>query len=634
MLNDDLITVVDNDGTSQHPWGKVSSLVVLLSGVYYFKHADKYVTRILGPDNKRRFYRKESPLVTPDPEHAGEYLLKSMCHQTEDGVFLSKSSPNIVCIDGKYVRKVYAANVEGVWYSRLDPRVVVCKSSGDYILKEKAVLLDERYYNSGKYVATKYATKDRDDRNIMLKHAAYIIAGLNGEPQVVHNSWLGTQRTQNIVYDFQDKTNPQADRLTYMPILTQHSDMLMFVDLLPIIEGIPPGHENDSAYMNNPIVIHKASEEYFKKQIRDYIVPKHKKELEEIRRALNSVYSDLDDTENTAPIFKVVTEQVGGKVNIYTAGHFPTPVSDRKFIHTGGLKYSYGIEFETSQGMLSPKIITDLGISCVGDRSIGAGEYVTPPLEGNNGMDLVKRICEALNRHTLVDDRCGVHVHVGGLTKDKRPSFSKQTLMNAVILGCLIEEELFSLMPESRSTTLYHCHSIRRFGKITKSTYAKYMGAYIFGPKEWWLDPKVVGHDTLMPFFEFDGYKLGPGRTSSTGVEQWCGGRYKWLNLVHAFMKKDTKTYEFRIFPGTTNFKKVWAYIMLSLAFVNVIDNHTELIKEGVTIKDLVDVSFEKFPVIRKTLNEFHEARKAKFNRKNIYPAVGYKNQPLTFLTK
>ena len=54
--------------------------------------------------------------------------------------------------------------------------------------------------------------------------------------------------------------------------------------------------------------------------------------------------------------------------------------------------------------------------------------------------------------------------------------------MNAIRLGCYLEEELFQSLPKSYSY-IVPLLPIRRWAGITKENFDAYVGAYIFGPK-------------------------------------------------------------------------------------------------------------------------------------------------------
>jgi hypothetical protein len=197
----------------------------------------------------------------------------------------------------------------------------------------------------------------------------------------------------------------------------------------------------------------------------------------------------------------------------------------------------------------------------------------------------------------------------------------KHFCRNAISLGTQIEPQLYASCPESRAPQLKHCHSIMRYKGINETNWREHLGAFVFGPQENWTKPWSMG-----PF------PYGPQRNSETKVDTWCGGRYKWLNLVHILSKSSYNTCELRIFPGTTSWEKVYNYVLTSMAFVWFVENRPNLIAKGnVKLEDVLTIPFttKKHPEIADQLLLFYTQRIARFNRnmdtmypKEIPPAI------------
>ena len=605
-MNEEVL-VITEEGKKPYKLKDVKNLVVRLSGNYYFK-TSPMVTRVEGEDGKWRYYRKNSPLVTPDEELPGAFLLKANCYCTEDGVYLKKTSKHVVKLNGKYYRKSFVVKLKDEWYLKSDEKLVEYQT-GHFILKEDTVLLSPKFYGSEQYWPKDnvFTTTQGD---IIKNTAIYsILDGETGELFHYHNNSPEAQESQmTVIHDFTDKLNPQEKRLVSHNAFTKDKKYFVEYTILP-------------GYLDLKILIHKSKLSYFDRQVNDFILPRKQQKLEQLRIAVNNKFSDWDIFENRAPIFKIVKEPYPGHYNIYTALKFGNKIVSKKCKFTGGLDYSFGVEIETTQGLLSTCEIERLELSAVGDRSIGAGEYITSPLQGDAGILHLKETLASISKECLVDDRCGLHVHVGRMEKHK---FNKTSFINLTRLGVFLEEELYQTLPKSRYPTLYHCHSIKRWEKINKNNYASYMGAYIFGRKEWWLAPQEVGNEHVEPYFDFDSYKLGQEYNRKRGIKDWQSGRYKWLNLIHAFHESGHGTVEFRIFPGTTKFEKAYHYILFSLAFVYVAENRPQLIKCGVTLDDISNAAYSKYPAVRDSLNKFHAERKEKFNRTEIYTPDKY----------
>lgn len=604
------IEIVGHPGR-KYKYSDVRTTVVKIKDLYYRKDS-KEIVKIQTP-NGLRFFREKSPLIIKLDD--GTHILKSQAVKTEDGVYLDPTSPDVVKINDKYVRKLFCVAINNKWYLKTDPLLVVDRKHGNYIFKETATLLNESLYGKNQWAPSDKVIKTKEGE---VCYAEDCMRVYDFEKDDVAYTRKGAKsKYVNILIDFQDKTNPQEDRLVF--ISAEADEITKYCVSITLVEGISTTYS-----------IPKTKLKYFQDAIDKYIMPRLLADIEKLRAKVNKNFSDLDPKENVAKMFKNVTRPWPGKQEIFKPASFRVPVIGKTFTKTGGLKYSFGVEFETSQGLLPNKAAEDVGLFIVGDRSIGAAEYVTAPMKGDAGIEMLEAQCNALRKHTLVDDRCGVHVHVGSLfspteakltpTPKEAPSFDKNFLINSIRLGAYIEEELFESLPSSRVPTLYHCHSIRRFKNINETNFDTFLGAYIFGPKEKWLDE----HGEPVEPFKMSQYKLSKDRNQNSELGVWAEGRYKWLNLIHSYTRSRHRTIEFRIFSPTTVFEKVYAYVLTSMAFTYVVDNKSGIIKEGVTLSQVFDAAFPKHAEIRKFLNDFYAERKAKFKRKNIYPKLEF----------
>lgn len=615
LANPDNISIVGN-GDKLFSYATVEDTVVKITGKYYRRDSTEII-RLRNEEGKLRFYRKDSPhIILTD---TGLYIHKKNAILTEDGIYFDPGSPNIIKIDSKYYRTVYCCIIDNISYIKTDPRVAsMYGNSQRYLLKTNSILLSSAFHKIGSYMPKGGNVVQTKSGHWTIKdYCQEVIDGDTAELVYYHQNEVDILKTGTLtaLHEFQDKTNPQEDRLIYKKYLKTEANKFVNSQLLP---GI-----------TEPIKIHIDRVPYFENIVSTLIMPRLQAKAAELKKSIDTNFSDLDDTENRAKVFKTVARPWPGKQSIYMPQNYGHVIG-KTFKTTGGLQYSFGIEFETSQGLLTERCMEDVSLFAVGDRSIGAAEYVTPPMMGDAGIEKLKLMCKVLNAHTLVDDRCGLHVHVGTLfspTKEgdlpkavQSPSFSQGYLMNIINLSSYIEEELFSSLPKNRTPTLYHCHSIRRFAGINKTNFSAYLGAFIFGPKEVWVDDK----NNLLPLFNFEDYKLNRNRNHNTNVGTWAEGRYKWLNLIHSFCNKQHKTTEFRIFSATTVFEKVYAYLMTSMALVYVADNKPSIIKVGVTLSQVFKAAYPKHLQLQAFLNTFYEERKIKFNRKDIYPNLPF----------
>lgn len=587
--NSTMITVVGHE--TPYPYSKVKDAVLRLSGEFYFKHDTDNLVRVKDPAGKKRYFRKKSKLVYEISP--GKFIHKSFLVKTEDGVYLDKSDPNTIVIDGKLTRRDYAVEIDGNYYLRTSPLIGTCGITGKYCLKSEMIELHQKYYK-GILVHPKVSGLIKYQDSFILVNDARKLLDAEGNEIQVHYQELRETLITDVFHKFRDVTNPQLGRIDY--IIMRHSDR-KYLTIHP----------------ESGIKVHVKHYEAFKETYDNVIVLSRAVETEAIKKALK--YADDGPDENQAKMVTKVHEPWPGKYNIYTP-KIMTPTISRSCSQLGGMKYTFGVEIETAQGIVPNQVVDPLRLRIVGDRSIGAGEYVSGVLHGNDGLELLKKQCEAIATHCLVDDKCGLHVHIGGMEGVRGVAagdFDRHFSQYAISLGAQIEPELFATCPPSRQPQLKHCHSIMRWKDISEENWKEYLGAFVFGPEENWNNP-----------WSFHTYPYGTGnRTKKIKLGEFCGGRYKWLNLVHILSRSNINTCELRLFPGTTSYEKIYAYVMLSMCFVWFIENKANRIVKGdVTLNEVLEAPFARNPEIALNLINFFDARKKRFNRTNLYPTV------------
>lgn len=612
-VDDPIVQVICDEGVVSRKLSEVKSLCVNIKGSYYLK-TSSHLVKILTISGKYRFYRKKSPLIYYCPE-THNYHLKSESIRTATGEYVPKSSQSVKEIKGLFYHKSFCVQIKNEWYLK-GGEDIVRDYAGNYQLKQDCEILthpkvgDNVWALKSQIAITAHGFSCPKSKTVDLLNPITKLKGVYyiADPE--------NKNTLEYISGFKDVTNPQIDRYIFGKAIR----VVNAIDYFQQIDFSGGFDDTKKGIVFTPDV------PYFEEIISNIIVVRYKHKLLDIKERLNERFSDLDETENKCSVFKIINAPFPGKQNIYKSSEFNTPILGRAIKKTGGLNYTFGAEFETSQGLLATRLIEKLGLHCVGDRSVGAGEYVTPVLQGDKGISRLSEIASILSKHTLIDDRCSTHFHI----KIPGYSFNRKDLINAIKLGSLIEEELYKSLPPSRHPTLYHCHSIRRWGDINEDNYKVYMGAYIFGQKEWWLEPTELGAHEVTPLFKFENYELGEERNRNTPIQPWQDGRYKWLNLIPAYSKKGIGTIEFRIFPPSTNFKKIYSYLMLCMAFVHVVVSHPTSIQKGITLNDIFKLSFKG--ELAESLSQFYEDRKSLFARSSIYPSI--EKYKLSFLNQ
>lgn len=316
-----------------------------------------------------------------------------------------------------------------------------------------------------------------------------------------------------------------------------------------------------------------------------------------------SRFSDQDESENRPQTVLPGFTTHGGRTHLY--GKVGRPRLSDDCTLTGGIKYTFGCEIETAAGYI-PRDALPGGVHVVGDRSIGAYEYVTPILHGNRGIKYLKRLMTKIRDYTCVDDACAFQVRVGTLGAEGVESlvYSLDFAVSLIKLCAHLEPEVFSICPPNRHPRLKYCNSIRMFKDINHDNVHEYLGAYLYGPESTW-DIKT-----------FDDYWYDPDDKQNVGY--WYPGRYRWLSLIDVYAVRGAQALEFRIWPATTNFDKAYNYVLISLALVYVADFYRELIFKDVSqfdLKGVICMAYEASPSIVERLCTFIEQRKLKYAR-------------------
>jgi len=277
------------------------------------------------------------------------------------------------------------------------------------------------------------------------------------------------------------------------------------------------------------------------------------------------------------------------------------------FLKTDGMRYSFGVEVEVVAGQIPKSLLRGLGVSSVHDGSItskfrSATEYKIGPLRGDQGLAILEKFLNLVQAHCLVDDSCGVHVHIGNIDNNAPDIvFGKNTLFNLVKLGTKIERNWFELFSHKRYGSKY-CKSILEFSDIDiEKNYKELLGVYIFASSR--NSEEIKDINKLV---------LNHRRNKSTSQSgNYPESRYRWLNLVGVASKHKQQTVEFRHHPGSTNPDKIIAHLMTCMAFVRICSDRMALVSKCNTIEDVVSNGLPK-PMADK-INAYYAERRAHY---------------------
>ncbi len=311
--------------------------------------------------------------------------------------------------------------------------------------------------------------------------------------------------------------------------------------------------------------------------------------------------------------------------NIYKPSHnksnltkdYLMGVISPSFIKTEGKRYTFGIELETISGIVPNYIDETLNYQSIRDGSLKnedgeeyGYEYVTGVLIGDTGLLQTKRLCNILTERCIVDIKCGMHIHLGGVT------FTSELIVYLYKLYLMVEKEIFSMVPLSRKNNEY-CKKLKWFNfKFDEESFNN--------PNKY--NSEIESYYNMI--YKFVSAKDLPSndfnKKSQHPLGAKCGynhstARYCWINFVPTlFNTRGNRHYtvENRIHQGTTNFKKVKNWTLINMGLLWFAENH----KKAIALNDkisLCDIMKLAYPKSHLEINEYINEKTEKFNKQD-----------------
>lgn len=227
--------------------------------------------------------------------------------------------------------------------------------------------------------------------------------------------------------------------------------------------------------------------------------------------------------------------------------------------------YTFGLEFETSAGIIPEDICFRDGLIPLRDGSISGNEYSTVVLSGNEGFNLLRQQLKTLREYTRFDKECSLHIHMGGFPLNPDKILSLYNLCYA------LQRELQNSLPSYTFYTAKYKSSGKDYCKLLPSAfdnfgdfYYNFTGVKFFGDLQ-----QAHPHDVE--------------RARKWQIHE----RYYWANLLNLICYRVNKTMEFRMLRPTYNLEKIlfWMYVfnaILQYADKYFIDKNTKITLQGV----------------------------------------------------
>lgn len=253
-----------------------------------------------------------------------------------------------------------------------------------------------------------------------------------------------------------------------------------------------------------------------------------------------------------------------------------TQTKDIRLNKTAYMDYTFGIEIETCNR--THGYDNDLNLKVVEDGSIDGVEFVTGVLHGNRGVDMIKKVCEQINNNDgLINKKCGVHIHIGGTIFNRRFSIMLAKLCYN------IQDDVYKMLPESRKTNTF-CKPLPEYtNEIDLRNYKEKLGKLLMGNDI---------NDT------YNKKKAHPGG-------HYNSQRYSWVNMTNYSCASGTNTVEFRPHGGTTDFNKIYNWLLICMCIVKFTENQQRRIwtsgmsKNKLTLHEVIKYGLKE-PVYNK----------------------------------
>ena len=223
------------------------------------------------------------------------------------------------------------------------------------------------------------------------------------------------------------------------------------------------------------------------------------------------------------------------------------------------MDYTFGLEFETSAGMIPERICLRDGLIPLRDGSISGFEYSTVVMNPKNqGIQLLKQQLDTLKNFTIFNKECSLHIHFGNYPMNPNKIY-------ALYRMCYnLQPEISNLVPaltfqsgRYKSSGKDYCKSLPYFESF-KDMYYSLVGKPYLGSLEY-------------------PHPNDPNRNRKWNIPT----RYFYVNFINILCYKVNKTIEFRLLRPTFNYKKIKVWMYIFNAIMKFSDNHSEDIEKG-----------------------------------------------------
>lgn len=217
-------------------------------------------------------------------------------------------------------------------------------------------------------------------------------------------------------------------------------------------------------------------------------------------------------------------------------------IENNEFPISKYLKYTFGVEFETSGGYVPQDICFRDGLIPLRDGSITGVEYSTVVMGGNDGLNLLKQQCQTLKYYTEFNKNCALHIHFGGYPVNPLKIFVLYRILY------YLQDDIEILIPPLS----FHSAEYKENGKdyCAKLPFFKTFDEFY----TYIADGKIK--------FMGDLYQAHPDDIEHERKWQ-INSRYHNFNFVNMLFYDKAKTLELRFLRPSFNFNKILLWITI-----------------------------------------------------------------------
>lgn len=444
---------------------------------------------------------------------------------------------------------------------------LVVSVSGEKVLRKECIKIGDNFYKKGVdcvSIEGKWYRKNHPKIYFDKKHNEYRLVNENICYGIVdYNKNTGE-------YDF---GHFEANRLVAPYINSRHGKNIVMND--EVFESIPKVYLDSGEHVDYTQAIRM-----------NYFHRKRPKSDHFPYRTIPRLYNSAD----------LIQTFVDARKKVVLPDFFNPKVQSKRLIEMVN-KYSFGIEYETSSGIIPENECYKAGLIPLRDGSISGIEYTSIPMAGLEGINNIFYQTKLLNKYCTFDKECSLHIHLGNFPLDE----AKITkLWN---LAYCIQDDLALMFHRNVFRTSAYKESGKDYCNRLPSIVTDFDELYSYLSA------------TNMSYKKGNFFEKHPRNPNFD--HKWENNlRYFWFNLINLLFDNKGKTVEFRLHGPIFNSSKIINWLLITMAILDFAEDDNADIK-GVTLSRVIKHAYEGTD-IEKILMEYIDARRYEFNHSAI----------------